>query len=317
MICTAELKRQPARLKVIDPANIGRAIDAILAAEPPVGGWGKVRIVQKRYQPKLEIVFTTRDAALHLKTLLGFGGARPHFTNGQDEGSVLTIGRDKLDDLILATTPSKHEACRVISRTAPPVNQPELEACGMAIDKAKAHTVRAIIEIGRQLKIAHDLLANNQNGTFEKWVTERCGFTPRTARNYLSVWEAFGDSKPERLSAFTAESLYHLAKDSTPEEAVAEAMKLASKGESINLKRAKEIVGEFTLEEKPAQSNKIGSVTAIERLYSAIEAILSKLPAELHKHVAKQLHMYADRIDEGDFLLPDAPLTVFGEEVAR
>ena len=37
-------------------------------------------------------------------------------------------------------------------------------------------------ESARLVADAHKLLANHKDGTFGKWIRERCGFTPETAR---------------------------------------------------------------------------------------------------------------------------------------
>ena len=117
----------------------------------------------------------------------------------------------------------------------------KLEACAVAIDKARAKGVALIFEVGRQLQVAHDALANHGDGVFGKWCKERCGMSDRTARNYMGVVEAFGSQKqldPERLSeSFTAESLYYLSRDTTPEEAIKDALKEAKKGQRITLTR--------------------------------------------------------------------------------
>ncbi len=80
-------------------------------------------------------------------------------------------------------------------------------------------------------------LANHGDGTFGKWCVERCGMTTQTARNYIAVIEVFGAQKQlvckSLLQSFTAEALYYLSRDTTPEEAIRDALKLAKKGERV------------------------------------------------------------------------------------
>ena len=48
--------------------------------------------------------------------------------------------------------------------------------------------IKSVVAIGKELKEAHDKLANNKNGTFESWV-ESLGISHKTSRNYINAYE--------------------------------------------------------------------------------------------------------------------------------
>jgi hypothetical protein len=66
----------------------------------------------------------------------------------------------------------------------------KLEVAARAIDSAKARTVEAILAIGRELKAVHDILANNKDWVFQRWLRERCGFSVRAAYRCLQAIDA-------------------------------------------------------------------------------------------------------------------------------
>ncbi len=81
--------------------------------------------------------------------------------------------------------------------------------------------------------------------------------TTQTARNYIAVIEAFGAQKQlyckSLLQYFTAEALYYLSRDTTPEEAIRDALKLAKKGERVTLAVAKELAAKYTVDESDGE----------------------------------------------------------------
>ena len=76
----------------------------------------------------------------------------------------------------------------------------------------------------------NERLARNGNGTFTRWVTERCGFTDRTARNYIAAFETFGQDAETVSGTFDAKAMYLLSSDNTPETATKQALELAKGG---------------------------------------------------------------------------------------
>ena len=126
-----------------------------------------------------------------------------------------------------------------------------LDQYAKAINAAHGKSVELIFEIAKNLKAAHDELANpgdKNEGKFVLWVEANCSFTRMTAHRYLSVLEAF-ENKPRNivLQGFDPTALYYLAKDTTPEEATEVAIERAKSGERITAKTAKAIAEEFTI----------------------------------------------------------------------
>lgn len=136
----------------------------------------------------------------------------------------------------------------------------KLESCAVNIEKLRSKGVELIFAMGRELKIAHDELANHGDGCFVKWCKERCGISKSTAFNYLSAVDVFGDKDcPSLGRTFTAEALYHLARDTTPQDAIDKAIEAAEKGERITLPKAKQIIEEVIVEVAPSSVGVIDS----------------------------------------------------------
>lgn len=128
----------------------------------------------------------------------------------------------------------------------------KLESCAVNIEKLRSKGVELIFAMGSELKTAHDELANHGDGCFGKWCKERCGITAQSARNYISVVDAFGDQDCKSLlQSFTAESLYLLSRDTVPQDAIDKAIQLAEQGERITLAKAKEIRSEYVIDAEP------------------------------------------------------------------
>ncbi|MDE5464714.1 DUF3102 domain-containing protein [Bradyrhizobium sp. CSS354] len=73
-------------------------------------------------------------------------------------------------------------------------------------------TTAAVIAIGVALARGKDRI---RHGEFAKWVAEQCGFTARTAQNYMLA--AALAAKYEIVSLLTPAALYRLAAPKTPE----------------------------------------------------------------------------------------------------
>lgn len=92
-----------------------------------------------------------------------------------------------------------------------------------------------IIEIGKRLTEVKKMLGH---GKFLAWIEKEFGMSERTARNFMAVSLKF---KSANFADFQPSALYLLASPFTPDEAREEAVELASKGEKITHKKAKEI----------------------------------------------------------------------------
>ena len=97
-----------------------------------------------------------------------------------------------------------------------------------------------ILDVGEDLHEARNLLANHYNGTFQQWVPATFGFSKSTAYNLINVFLRFGDSRPI-IGRLCDTTLYLLSSPLTPESAVKEAKKLATKGVVVTPTMAKEI----------------------------------------------------------------------------
>lgn len=81
-----------------------------------------------------------------------------------------------------------------------------------AARRIRDHLKRAVIDIGRELIAAKDILPH---GTFADWVRLEFKMEPRTAQNYMAVASAFGE-KCESVSYLPPTTLFALSRKSTP-----------------------------------------------------------------------------------------------------
>lgn len=99
-------------------------------------------------------------------------------------------------------------------------------------------TATHVVRIGERLSQVKALLGH---GHFGAWLDHEFGWSERSARNYISVYEVFKSENIADLGIATS-ALYLLASPSTPEEARTEALDIARTGETITPSRAKEII---------------------------------------------------------------------------
>ncbi|MCP4571450.1 MAG: hypothetical protein GY838_03790 [bacterium] len=144
----------------------------------------------------------------------------------------------------------------------PKVTVRAMEASADRIEKAQAKVRKAaaegVIALGKELaKARARLVTKNEDGEsagggrnsmFSRWLKERCGIPRQTAYEAMAVAEAFVNCTPG-VQLFHHKALVALSANSCPEEATAEALKLAEQGEQITHKRAKAIIAEFTVDE--------------------------------------------------------------------
>jgi predicted transcriptional regulator len=175
--------------------------------------------------------------------------------------------------------------------------QRRVEKLAKQIDKAKASHAESGFQLGDLMFKAQQELSHHGDGTFCAWVESRCGFTPRTARNYIAIATTFIGKVRESLSqTSTAEALYFLARDTTPEEAIAEAVERAERGERITLPKAKEIVAEFTGDDEPStppEPEELDILDAATRLDAAISKVAGVWPAVASEALADKLESVA------------------------
>jgi hypothetical protein len=119
-----------------------------------------------------------------------------------------------------------------------------LERAAERVRDIRLRVAHSAIEIGRELKNAHERFAHKKTGTFGRWVEECCAITPRHARNFIDAYEVFGEPNLDDSAMFL------LSAPSCPEAARKEALKIADSGKAVTHKLAKSIVEKHT--EKPA-----------------------------------------------------------------
>ena len=102
----------------------------------------------------------------------------------------------------------------------PPPQAKELRTVAEKICRRTAAITSAIIETGRDLVVAKHALAHGQ---FSQWVEAECGFTHRTAQNYMRVAQ-FADGKSETVSLLAPSSIYALASKAAPPAVVHEVL---------------------------------------------------------------------------------------------
>jgi hypothetical protein len=95
------------------------------------------------------------------------------------------------------------------------------------------------------IKIGENILAVKaqlKHGQFGKWLETEFQWSRRTAYNYITAFESFGNCANFAQLDFATSALYSLAKSSTPEAARQEALKRAAQGERITSSKARKII---------------------------------------------------------------------------
>jgi len=141
---------------------------------------------------------------------------------------------------------------------APPVTDSaidvdaRLKSLARQIAGSKKKLVANVLEIGRALTDAQDLLADHAGGAFGKWVKQSCKFSKRSAYRYMSAHLTFGGCATVAQRRFEPSTMYLLANDSTPSAAVTEAIEFAESGETVTGKIAKQLIAKHG-DGKPAR----------------------------------------------------------------
>ena len=117
-----------------------------------------------------------------------------------------------------------------------------LEQHADAIKTLGKRVVGDVIEIGRHLTEAKQICGH---GRWLPWLERNFGWTDRTARNFMQVYEGFG-AKSETISDLnlSISCLYELAKPSTPVEVRQEVIGRVERGELVSRHDVKKLVAE-------------------------------------------------------------------------
>jgi hypothetical protein len=171
----------------------------------------------------------------------------------------------------------------------------EVQITQLAVRKT---TSEAVLKIGEALFRVHDTLAGSgRDGMWKPWVSKRCGFSLSTAENAIRVYKAFGEKKVVTVTHFFEPSaMYLLSRDSCPEEATKEALKLAKKGEVITAKTAKAIVAKHS---EPVDDH-LDWLDAAKQIKSAALRISSRVAPDAKPTIPEGLRRLADQIDSGE-----------------
>ncbi len=189
-----------------------------------------------------------------------------------------------------------------ITDELPPEVAKKLEGYARAIDKARTKGNLLIFEVGKQLKLANAELANNKNGRFEKWVEDRCGFSDQTARNYMSAIDTFEEKYWQSLCQYcTGEAIYFLSRDTTPPDAVTDALAAAEAGERVTLKKAKELAETYTVDAEAEQSP-WDLFASLEKVCGFVDRVYQDWPGEELPSLSSKLRSLADQIDSGRWM---------------
>ncbi len=112
------------------------------------------------------------------------------------------------------------------------------------INREKNAVAESLMTIGEHIGEAHQLLAGKGgDGKFSEWVQETCGFSRRTAYNYMLAYQKFHGC--EGIAYISQDAMYALSGPETPPGAFKEAVKLAEKGQRVDLKHAKNLLLKF------------------------------------------------------------------------
>lgn len=133
----------------------------------------------------------------------------------------------------LATTTALYAELNI----EPSLHKP-LEASVSHILDLGRRTTEQTFELGDHFASAASLLPE---GTFDKWVKRRCGYAPRTARNYAAVFRNLTPFRDELVDVSAGSTvLFHLA-SATPEQ-VKEAIRFAEENERLQVADVKAIL---------------------------------------------------------------------------
>lgn len=115
--------------------------------------------------------------------------------------------------------------------------------------KAQRNAIKGIIESGQQYSEIRDILAYDRKG-FQGWC-EKEGIERKYAYRCMDVYNLFLKCVKLDTLKLAISTVYELAAPGTPEQAVAEIVDRAEKGETISLSKAKWTIESYKPERKP------------------------------------------------------------------
>lgn len=113
-----------------------------------------------------------------------------------------------------------------------------LEACRSTIASLGRRTTEQSFDLGHELALAFDLVPE---GAFGKWVKAVCGFTDRSARNYVSVHKRLGDYRQRFIEIGAAPTVLFELTKAEPEQ-IEQALKQAQETGRLQVRDIKLIL---------------------------------------------------------------------------
>jgi len=157
------------------------------------------------------------------------------------------------------------------------------------INRERVTVATSLMSIGKHINDAHEILAGEgREGNFSDWIQETCGFSRRTAYNYMLAYQRFHGCGA--INQISQDAMYYLSGPSTPPEAIKEAVKQAEKGQRVDLKFAKNLLLKFSDED--ADDGKAAKAAKPEKA----EPEVGELFSEAFEHLRK-LTLLLDRIN--------------------
>lgn len=180
------------------------------------------------------------------------------------------------------------------------------------IAKRIASTVRtlaaSVFAIGRELRLARNLIGDD----FPQWVAAEFGFSERTVRNYCRVSEQLGDYE-DRMSSIPPSTLYILAGECVPPEAIETVIARTEAGEHIDRATAKEIIEEskdfvetVSTDEDEAESESIefdeptNGIREPAASNAAPKPTVAPIWREIEKHIDAASNLFAAHAESCD-----------------
>lgn len=137
----------------------------------------------------------------------------------------------------------------------------KLRYCAKELNRLRGVMAGSVISIGENLVIAHDQLGGvGREGKFRAFVETECGYSLRSAYNYMAAFQAFG--KCATVAHLEDSAMYALAQKDTPEKAMKEVLRLTEKGIKVTQKQAKEIINKHKSEPSPSGGSASSTGTA-------------------------------------------------------
>lgn len=161
-------------------------------------------------------------------------------------------------------------------------------------------TIDCILLVGRHLIEVKKKL---QHGQFSDWVESECGFTLRTAENYIRA-AAFAEGKNETVALLPPATVYKLAAKSTPPELAQAVIERLEGGATVTQSEIDRALGEARYQKREAarkaeQAARRARKSKAAQAREALElAARQRQQQELHRKIRVKAEMLIDEIGD-------------------